>query len=152
MRVVLRADVDNVGKKGDVLDVSDGFARNYLVPGGLAIKASAGVVAQAAAMRRARSVKDANDRAAAEEIATRLVPRTITIAARAGAAGKLFGSVTTADVVAAVNAQEGIELDRRRLHLDEPIRELGTHRVAVKLHAEVEFPLTVEVVSNQTGG
>jgi len=148
VKVVLRADVDALGKKGDVLDVSDGYARNFLVPGGLAIKATDGVLLQAGSMRRARSVKDAADRASAEEIATRLVPKTITITARSGAGGKLFGSVTAADLVAAVSAQQGIDLDRRRLHLDEPIREVGAHRVTVKLHADVEFPLTIEVVSS----
>lgn len=145
MKVVLRADVDGVGKKGDVCDVADGHARNFLVPHGLAMKASKGAVEQAAAMRRARDVKDAAARSAAEEVATKLVPRVITVSARAGAGGKLFGSVTAIDVVEAVRAQTGIELDRRRVHIEEPIREVGTHRVTAKLHADVEFPLTLEV-------
>lgn len=145
MRVVLRADVEGVGKKGDVCEVADGHARNYLVPHGLAMKASKGAVDQASAMRRARDVKDAAARAAAEEIATKLVPKVIAITARAGSGGKLFGSVTAVDVVEAVQAQTGIELDRRKVHIDEPIREVGTHRVTAKLHAEVEFPLTLEV-------
>jgi large subunit ribosomal protein L9 len=145
VKVVLRADVTRLGNKGDVLDVSDGYARNYLVPRGLALQASAGVVAQAAAMRRSRDVRDAKERASAEEVARALVPQVVHIAARAGGGGRLFGSVTTSDVADAVREQTGIELDRRRLHLDEPIRELGTHRVTARLHAEVEFPVTVEV-------
>ena len=145
MKVVLRADVSRLGNKGDVLDVSDGYARNYLVPRGLALEASAGVVAQAAAMRRSRDVRDAKERASAEEVARALVPQVVHIAARAGGGGRLFGSVTTSDVADAVREQTGIELDRRRLHLDEPIREVGTHRVTARLHAEVEFPVTVEV-------
>ena len=146
MRVVLRADVDNVGKKGDVLDVADGFGRNYLVPKGLAMVASKGVAAQAAAMRRSRDVKDARDRESAEAVARDLVATIIRIPAKAGAEGRLFGSVTATDVAEAVQAQTGVELDRRRLHLAEPVKSLGTHQVPVKLHADVEFLITVEVV------
>ncbi len=145
MKVILRADVANVGKRGDVLAVADGYARNYLVPRGLAMRASDGALAQAESMRRARDVKDAAARTAAEDIARRLVPAIIRVSARAGSEGRLFGSITTADVAEAVADQTGLELDRRKLHLDEPIRELGTHRVLVKLHSEVEFPVTVEV-------
>ncbi|HVL03965.1 MAG TPA: 50S ribosomal protein L9 [Acidimicrobiales bacterium] len=145
MEVILRADVPNVGNRGDVLTVSDGYARNYLVPRGMAMQASKGAMAQAGSMRRSRNVKDAAARSAAEDIARRLVPAVIHITARAGGEGKLFGSVTTTDVAEAVLSQTGLELDRRKMHLDEPIRELGTHRVLVKLHAEVEFPVTVEV-------
>ena len=146
MRVVLRADVENVGKKGDVLDVSDGYARNYLIPKGRAIRATAGVEAQAAAMRRSRDLKDARDRESAETVARSVVSTVVRIPARAGAEGRLFGSVTTADVVAAVAAQSGVQLDRRRLVMEEPIRSLGTHEVPVRLHPDVEFRVTVEVV------
>jgi large subunit ribosomal protein L9 len=145
VRVVLRADVARLGNKGDVLDVADGYARNFLVPRGLALKASEGVVAQASAMRRSRDVRDARDRAAAEDVARALVPQVVRIAARAGGGGRLFGSVTTSDIAEAVQEQTGIELDRRKLHLDEPIREVGTHRVTARLHADVEFPVTIEV-------
>jgi len=148
MKVVLRTDVDQVGKKGDIVDVADGYARNFLVPKALAFPASAGVEKQASAMRRNRDLRDASDRAAAQEVATALVPRVITLTARAGAEGKLFGSITTTDVAEAVTSQTGIELDRRKLHLDEPIKTVGTHLVPVKLHADVEFPVTVEVVAS----
>ena len=146
MKIVLRADVDTVGKKGDIIEVADGFARNFLIPKGKAIVATDGVVSQAAAMRRARDLRDAKDRESAEAVARRLVPTIIRIPAKAGAEGKLFGSVTTAEIVTAVAAQTGVELDRRRLHLDEPIKTLGTHQVAAKLHSDVEFPVTIEVV------
>lgn len=145
MQVILRTDVANVGKKGDVLDVADGFGRNYLVAKGLALKASPGAVTQAATMRKARAVRDARDRESAEQVAQRLVPKIIQITARAGPEGRLFGSVTTADLVAAVEEQTGIALDRRRVHLDEPIKAVGTHEVPVRLHTDVEFRLTVEV-------
>lgn len=148
MKVVLRSDVDQVGMKGDIIDVADGYARNFLVPKGLAFKATPGVEAQATAMRRGRDLRDASDRSAAETVAKTLVSRTVTIAARAGAEGKLFGSVTTTEIAEAVATQTGIEIDRRKLRLDEPIRSLGTHLVPAKLHAEVEFPITVEIVAS----
>lgn len=149
MRVVLRTDVDGVGKKGDVLDVADGFARNYLVPKGRAIVATPGVQAQAGAMRRSRDVKDAKDREGAEAVARKLVPLVIKISAKAGREGRLFGSVTAADVAHAVTAQSGVELDRRKLHIDEPIKTMGSHEVLVKLHTDVEFRLNVEVVADR---
>lgn len=148
MRIVLRSDVDGVGKKGDILDVADGFARNFLIPKGRAIKATPGVQAQADAMRRSRDLKDAKDRESAEVVARTLVPRTIRITARAGAEGKLFGSVTAADVITALAEQAGVDLDRRKLQLDEPIKTLGTHHVPVKLHPDVQFPVTIEVVAS----
>jgi large subunit ribosomal protein L9 len=147
VKVILRADVPDVGHKGDVLDVADGYARNYLVPRGLAMTASKGALAQAESMRRARAVRDARDREAAEEVATRLTPLTIRVPARAGAEGRLFGSVTPADIAGAVQAQAGIEVERRRLHLDEPIRALGVHEVPLRLHPDVEVRLSVEVVA-----
>lgn len=148
MKLVLRSDVPQVGKKGDIVDVADGYGRNYLVPKGLAFPATPGVQAQADAMRRNRDLRDASDRAAAEEVAKTLVPRVVTITARAGAEGKLFGSVTSAEVAEAVTTQTGVAIDRRQLTLAEPIKTLGTHLVPAKLHADVEFPITVEVVAS----
>ena len=147
MKLILRADVERVGKKGDVIDVADGYARNFLLPKGLALKATPGATSQASAMRRARDVKDAKEREAGEQIARQLVPAVIKIPARAGSEGRLFGSITAADVVEAVKEQTGIELDRRRLHLDEPIKTLGVHEVPVRLHADVQFRVTVEAVA-----
>jgi large subunit ribosomal protein L9 len=146
VKIILRSDVSNVGKKGDVVDVSEGYARNYLVAKGLGLKATEGAVNQAAAMRRSRDLKDARDREAAEKLARALVPVVIRIPAKAGSEGRLFGSVTANDVVAAVQTQTGATLDRRRLHLDDPIKTLGLHEIPVRLHSEVEFRVTVEVV------
>ena len=148
MRIVLRSDIDKVGKRGDIVDVADGYARNFLLPKGHAILATNGVTAQASAMRRARDLKDAKDRESAEVVARTLVPMVIRIPARSGAGGRLFGSVTSADVVDAVAQQAKVTLDRRRLHLDEPIKSLGIHEVPVKLHADVEFRVTLEVVAS----
>jgi large subunit ribosomal protein L9 len=147
VRIVLREDVTSIGKRGDIVEVNDGFARNHLVPSGKAIAASEGIAAQAASMRRSRDLKDAKDREAAETIAQRLVPLVITIPARAGREGRLFGSVTPGDILDAVEAQSGVALDRHRLVSHEPIKSLGTHEIAVRLHSDVEFPLHIEVVA-----
>ena len=145
MRVVLHADVDGVGTKGEVVEVADGHARNLLLPSGQAVKATPGAEAQAAGMRKRRAIKDASDRAAAEEIAKVLVPTTITIAAKAGGEGRLFGSVGTAEVAEAIEAQTGIVIDKRRLDLEEPIKETGEHQLTARLHPAVQFPVRVEV-------
>jgi len=147
VRVVLRSDVETLGNKGDLLEVSDGYARNYLVPRGLAIRATKGVVRQAEAMRRNRAARDARDREAAQGVADQLTGRRIEIKARAGEGGKLFGSVTAADVAAALHAQAGVEIDRRDLRLAEPLKELGAAEVPLRLHPEVEAVLAVDVVA-----
>ncbi len=146
MRIVLRSDLAGKGKRGDILDVADGYARNYLVPHGLAIPATEGIEQQANAMRRSRDLKDAKDREGAEAVARKLVPMVITIPARAGGEGKLFGSVTVHDVIEAVEQQTGIEIDRHRVVSGEAIKTVGTHAVAVRLHPEVQFQITIEVV------
>ena len=148
MKVILRSDIADVGKRGDICDVADGYARNYLFPKGLAMVATDGAVNQAASMRRSRDLRDAQDRSAAEEVARTLVPRVITVKAKAGSGGRLFGSVTANDVVEAVEAQTGIVLDRRKVHLDEPIKETGSHAVQVKLHSDVQFPVNLEIIAS----
>ncbi|HEX2575270.1 MAG TPA: 50S ribosomal protein L9 [Aquihabitans sp.] len=145
MRLILRSDVAGVGNKGDVVDVTNGYGRNYLLPRGLAFVATAGAESQAEGMRRARDVKDAAARAAAEDVAKSLVNSPVTISARVGSDERLFGSITTTDIAEAINAQKGVAIDRRQISLSEPIKTVGTHLVPVKLHASVEFPVTVEV-------
>lgn len=147
LKVILRSDVDGLGKRGDVVDVSKGYVRNFLEPNGLAIPASQGAIAQAAAMRQARETRDAREREAGDEIAKALVPRTIEVTAKVGTSGRLFGSVTEADVADAIMAQTGIELDRRSIHLDEHIKDLGAHQATAKLPQNVQFPITIEVVA-----
>jgi large subunit ribosomal protein L9 len=148
MKVVLRSDVNGVGKTGDIVDVADGFARNFLVPQGKAMLATEGVVGQAAAMRKARDVRDGRDRAASEDLARQLVGSTITVSSKAGNGGQLYGSVTTSDVADAVKAQLGIDIDRRDLTIAESIRSVGEHEVQARPHAEVQFVITVEVVAS----
>ncbi|MSW56688.1 MAG: 50S ribosomal protein L9, partial [Actinobacteria bacterium] len=145
MKLLLRSDVNGVGKKGDVVEVADGFGRNYLLPKGFAVLATRGGEAQAVAMRRSRDQRDAADRSAASDIAAKLVPAVIAVSARAKAEGDLFGSVSVTDVVEAVAAQTGIELDRHSVHIEEAIKTVGTHSVSARLHPEVQFQITVEV-------
>jgi large subunit ribosomal protein L9 len=147
VKIVLREDVESLGKKGDLLEVADGYARNYLVPRGLAMKATKGVVAQSESMRRSREVREVRDREAAQAVAAQLGSQTIELKARAGEGGKLFGSITASDVADAVLAQTGIELDRRKVVLPEPIRELGDAEVSVRLPADVVVAVAVAVVA-----
>ena len=146
MKVLLRTDVDGVGKRGDILDVAGGFARNHLLPAGKAIAATDGVEAQASAMRRSRDLKDARDREGSETVARTLVGNTVTIPARA-ANERLFGSVSAADIVRHVEEQTGAVIDRHDLVLDEPIKTVGVHSVRVELVGGVVFELTVDVVA-----
>lgn len=148
VKVILRSDVSGLGKRGDIVEVSKGYVRNFLEPRGLAMAATPGAQEQAAAMRRSRDIKDARDRESAEEVAKKLVARTIQVSARAGGGGRLFGSVTNTEIAEAIQEQTGIELDRKVLHLEEHIKEVGTHQVVARLHADVQFPVTVEVVAD----
>ena len=146
MKVILRSDLEGLGKRGDIVEVADGHARNFLLPKGHAITASDGAVEQAGRMRRARDQRDSSARDAATTIASTLVPKVITVEAKAGPEGKLFGSITAADVVAAVAAQTTIELDRKQLEVD-VIKTVGQHTVTASLHSDVSFPITIDVVA-----
>jgi large subunit ribosomal protein L9 len=146
MKVILRSDLDGLGKRGDIVEVADGHARNFLFPKGHAIVASDGAVEQAGRMRQARDQRDSSAREAATHIASTLVPKVITVTSKAGPEGKLFGSVTAADVVAAVLEQTDIELDRRQLDVD-VIKTTGQHTVTASLHSDVSFPITIDVVA-----
>jgi large subunit ribosomal protein L9 len=146
MKIILRSDLDGLGKRGDIVDVADGHARNFLFPKGHAIAASDGAVEQAGKMRQARDQRDSSAREAATQIASTLVPKVITVTSKAGPEGKLFGSVTAADVVAAVLEQTDIELDRRQVDVD-VIKTIGQHTVTASLHNDVSFPITIDVVA-----
>jgi len=152
MKIVLRTDVDGLGKRGDIAVVADGYARNFLLPKGKALAATPGVEAQAEFMRRSRALRAAADRADAIQLADRLKSATITIAAKSGKEGKLFGSVGTADIAAAVSRQIGANIDRRHLTLREPIKSLGTFAVMAHLVGDVDAPFSVNVVSASSAG
>ncbi len=146
MKVLLRSDIDGVGKRGDIIDVSGGFARNHLLPAGKAIVASTGLESQAAAMRRSRDLRDARDRESSETVARTLVGNMISISARA-TGERLFGSISAADIVRQVEVDTGAVIDRKDLVLAEPIKTVGEHSVRVELVGGVVFDLTVDVIA-----
>ena len=148
MNVILRSDVKGLGKRGDVVSVTDGHARNFLLPRGLAIGASEGAVAQAAAMRKARDNKERASREAAQQVASRLGAATVSVSAKAGNEGRLFGSVTSADLAKAIAAQTGVEVDKRDIEIDAPIRTVGRHSVSVRLFHDVTSTVSIDVAAN----
>lgn len=146
MKLILTQEVTGVGSPGEIVEVRDGYGRNYLIPQGYAMRWTRGAESQVTAIRRAREVREIRDLGQAREIADSLATLDVRLPSRAGQGGRLFGSVTTADVVAAVKAAGGPALDRRRIEISEPIKTVGSHRVSVRLHPDVTAALAVEVV------
>jgi large subunit ribosomal protein L9 len=146
MKLILIADVSELGQKGDVVDVSDGYARNFLLPRNKALKATEGAIRTADDMRRVREETERQAREQAERIATQLVGTRVVLAAQAGDEGKLYGSIGVADVVEGIRKFTGVEVDRKTVVLGAPIRAIGLHEIQVKLHPEVEFPITLDVI------
>ena len=147
MKIVLRTDVNGLGKRGDIANVADGYARNFLLPKGKAFLATPGAEAQAETMRRARSLRAAADRADAIKIADTLASSSITIKAKAGRGGKLFGSVSTSDISDAITRQTGAMVDRRTLTVSEPIKQLGSFSVTAHLIGDVDAAFLLNVVA-----
>lgn len=147
MKVVMRSDVENVGNKGDIVDVADGYGRNFLIRKGFAIPASAGAVAQAESMRRNRAAKDAKAIADAEALGATLTASRLTLTVKAGEGGKLFGSVGNTDIAAALTDRAGQPIDRKSVQLVDHIKELGAFDVPVKLHPAVTVTIGVDVVA-----
>ena len=147
MRVILHRPVDTLGVPGQVVDVADGYARNYLIPRGLAAPASKGEVRHSARLKQAHENRVQEALSEARATAVRLASGPLRIPARAGEDGRLFGSITVADVATAIERAAGLSIDRKRINLPEPIRGVGTHSVAVHLHPDVNASVTVEVVA-----
>ncbi|MGZ5291549.1 MAG: 50S ribosomal protein L9 [Actinomycetota bacterium] len=145
MKIILQKPVDKLGAPGDIVEVADGYARNYLMPRGMAVKATRGGVKHVGSLKRAHTTRTNKAKAEAEQLASRLIATPIKVSAHAGEEGKLFGSVTATDIVEAIDRQTAIRVDRHDVHLDEPIRSVGTHEVRVHLFAEVDPVISVEV-------
>ena len=145
MEVILREHVDNLGKRGEIVKVADGYARNYLLPRKLALPATEGNKKHVERERKIVETREAEEKAQAEAIAARLASVEITIARRTGETEQLYGSVTSADIADFLKGK-GFEIDRRKLILPEPIKLIGEHTVPLKLHREVTVPLKVNVV------
>jgi large subunit ribosomal protein L9 len=149
MEVILREHVDNLGKRGEIVKVADGYARNYLLPRNLALPATAGNKMHVERERRIVDSREAEEKAQAEGLAARLLALNISIARRVGDTEQLYGSVTSGDIADFLKAK-GFEIDRRKLILPEPIKAIGDHNVPLKLHREVTVPLVVHVVKEGT--
>ena len=147
MKLILTSEVDGLGAPGDVVEVKDGYGRNYLVPQGLAMRATRGAEKQVTSIRRARDAREVRDLGHAREIKTQLEGLSVSLATRAGSAGKLFGSVGAGDIADAVKAAGGPLLDKRRIELGAPIKTVGTHQVVVRVHPEVSAKLSVEITA-----
>ena len=146
MKIILTQEVTGLGGPGDVVEVKDGYGRNYLLPQGLAMPWTKGGEKQVATIKRARDVREVRDLGHATEIKGQLEGLSVSLPTRAGAGGRLFGSVTAADVADAVKQAGGPDIDRRRIELPGPIKTTGSHQVTVRVHAEVSATLTVDVV------
>jgi large subunit ribosomal protein L9 len=146
MKLILTQEVTGLGGAGDVVEVKDGYGRNFLVPRGAAIRWTRGGEKQVSSIKRGREVREVRDVGHAQEIKGSLEDLTVTLPVRAGTGGRLFGAVTVADVVAAVRQAGGPELDKRKVEVGQPIKTVGAHQVTVRLHPEVAATVSVEVV------
>jgi len=147
MRIILQREVDKLGDPGDVVDVADGYARNYLIPHGLAAVASRGAVKHAERHRQTHEERVRRTLTEAQAVAESLSATPVRVKARAGEDGRLFGSITGNELAKELQARAGTALDRRQIHLAEPIRSVGTHEVTVHLRPDVDAKVTVEVVA-----
>ncbi len=148
MKLILTQEVTNLGAPGDVVEVKDGYGRNYLMPRGFAIRWTRGGEKQIDSIKKARSVRDVHDLDHAEEVKSQLEALTVEVPAQAGSSGRLFGAVTVADIVAAVKAAGGPDIDKRRIQVDQPIKSVGAHDVHVKIHDELSAKLSLQVVTS----
>ena len=147
MKILLRSDVKGVGRRGDVVDVKNGFARNFLLPTGAGLKATDSMDNQAKSMRKSRDLREANDRAAAVTRRGVIEAATVTISARAGANGRLFGSVTEADIVNGIRTATNVSLERSQITMDEHLKQVGSAVVSVHLFDGVDARVNVEVIA-----
>ncbi|MGV9312974.1 50S ribosomal protein L9 [Streptomyces sp. NPDC003691] len=147
MKIILTQEVSGLGAAGDVVEVKDGYARNYLVPRGFAIRWTKGGEKDVAQIRRARKIHEIATIEQANEVKAKLEGVKVRLAVRSGDAGRLFGSVTPADIASAIKTAGGPDVDKRRVELGAPIKTLGSHQVSVRLHPEVDAKLGVEVVA-----
>lgn len=148
MKLILTQEVSGLGSAGDVVDVRDGYARNYLIPRGFGMRWTRGGEKEVERIRRGRAAREIQDLGQAQEMAQQLSSLSVTLPVRAGQSGRLFGSVTSADIAGAVRTAGGPEVDKRRIELGAPIKTLGQHRVSVRLHEEVMANVDVEVVAS----
>jgi large subunit ribosomal protein L9 len=147
MKLILTQQVSGLGEPGDVVEVKDGYGRNYLLPRGFAVKWTRGAERQVESIKKARSAREIASVDHAKQVAERLGALKVTLATRAGDSGRLFGSVTAGDIAAAVKRSGGPDIDKRRIEVGSPIKTVGSHQVSVRLHPEVNATIELEVVA-----
>jgi large subunit ribosomal protein L9 len=147
MMLILTHEVDGLGAPGDVVEVKDGYGRNFLLPRGLAVRWTKGAAKQIESLQKSREVREVRDLGHAEQIRSQLEGLTVQLPARAGDTGRLFGAVTVADIAKAIKDAGGPDVDRRRIQVGQPIKSLGSHQVAVRVHDEVAATVNVDVVT-----
>lgn len=147
MKLILKQEVSALGAPGDVVEVKDGYGRNYLIPRGLAMRWTKGAEKQIESIKKARQVREVRDVSHADEIKQQLEALSVRLPAQAGSSGRLFGAVTVGDIVDAVKAAGGPDIDKRRIVVANPIKTLGKHQVEVKVHDEVSATIDLEVIS-----
>ncbi|HEX6262788.1 MAG TPA: 50S ribosomal protein L9 [Actinomycetota bacterium] len=147
MKIILQKEVEKLGQPGDIVEVKDGYARNYLIPRGFATQATKGALQHAGRVRREHETRETKALEHAAAFAKRLEKTPVQVQAQAGEDGRLFGSVTAQQIAEAVQRSIGEEVDRHEIRMDEPIRSTGTHEVLVHLHPEVNATITVQVVA-----
>ena len=148
MKIILTHEVSGLGTPGDIVEVKDGYGRNYLLPRGAGIRWTRGGEKQITSIRRGREVRQVADLGSAQEVKGQLENLTVTLPVKAGDTGRLFGSVTVADIVDAVSKAGGPQVDKRRIEIGSPIKTVGTHQVTVRLHPEVAATVSLDVVSS----
>ena len=146
MKLILTQEVTNLGAPGDVVEVKDGYGRNYLMPRGFAIRWTRGAEKQIDSIKNARSAREVNDLGRAEEIKHQLEELSVSLPAQAGGSGRLFGAISVSDIVSAVKRSGGPDIDKRRIFVGQPIKSVGSHQVTVKVHDDVSATVNLEVV------
>ncbi len=146
MKIILTADVKDLGTRGDVLEVKDGYANNYLIPHGLAVRATKGLLTEASQVKGARTRRAVRELEHLQEMAETVAALDLELEAKAGPEGRLFGAITAKDIAELIREKSGLDIDRKKIHLDEPIKTSGFHEAHLKLHPEVEAIVHLKVI------
>ena len=149
MKVMLTKDVDSLGRAGDVKDVADGYGRNFLIPRKLAVPAHRGIDAEAKRLREATSRRETKDREEAQALADEIGNKTVVLRLKVGEGDKVFGAITNQDIATGLQQQHRVEIDRHKIDLKEPIKQLGEHQVTLRLHREVHVPINLIVTQDR---
>jgi large subunit ribosomal protein L9 len=149
LKIMLTKDVENIGRAGEIKDVADGYGRNFLIPRKLAVLAGRGVEAEARRIQEAAARREAKDRDQAKELADEIDNKTVVVRLKVGAEDKVFGAITNDDISKAIKQQHQVEVDRRRIELKEPLKQLGEHQVTLRLHRDIEAHINLIITRDR---